>query len=353
MLLRFAVPAASWIVFCMRGSSLIQHKRCVAVFVMALLGGMYGTRLVAQQPATQTQSNPTTQQAPPSTGEATKTEATDASGGDTLVRLGAGDLVEVGVYDVPELNTKARVASNGDLYLPLISYVHVSGLTPEEAQALIEKRLADGGFVKNPHVSLSVDQKGSLGASALGQVSKPGVYPVVGPMRLFDLISVAGGLTEKAGRSATITHRNDADHPVTVELARNLEDKPASNIAIQPGDTVVVRKADIVYVVGEVGHPSGFLMDTGRLTVLQAIALAGGTTRTAKLSGTRIIHKSDSGVTETTVKLQKILAAKAPDVALEADDILFVPTSTSKLVAGRTIEAAMQAATAVSIIAIQ
>src|SRR5271168_5251379 len=190
MPLRFAVPAASCTLFRMRGSPLTHFVHVRVLLVIAFAGGVYGTRVVAQEPTTQTQSNPTTQPASSHTDAATKAEATNASDGDTLVRLGAGDLVEVSVYDVPELNTKARVASNGDLYLPLVSYVHVSGLTPEEAQALIEKRLADGGFVKNPHVSLSVDQKGSLGASALGQVSKPGVYPVVGPMRLFDLISV-------------------------------------------------------------------------------------------------------------------------------------------------------------------
>lgn len=260
--------------------------------------------------------------------------------------------MQVGVYDVPELNTKARVADNGDIYLPLVSYVHVSGDTVEQAQTLIEKRLADGGFVKNPHVALTVEQKGSLGASALGQVAHPGVYPVTPTTKLFDLISTAGGLTEKAGRTATITHRNGTDQPVTVDLARNLEDIPASNVAVRPGDTIVVRKADVVYVVGEVGHPSGFLMESGQLTVLQAIALAGGTTKTAKLSGARIIHKGDSGLSETTVKLQKILAAKSPDMPLQADDILFIPTSTGKLVASRTVEAALQAATAVSIIAI-
>jgi polysaccharide export outer membrane protein len=272
---------------------------------------------------------------------------------DAIEKLGSDDVVEVTVYDVPELTTKARVNSNGSLYLPLIGYVQVGGLPLDQAQMLIEKRLSDGGFVKDPHVSILVTQPGAQGASILGQVNKPGVYPVSVGARLFDLVSAAGGLTDKAGRSVTVTHRDQAYKPVVVDLARNLEDNPDSNIAILPGDTIVVRKADIVYVVGDVGRPSGFLMESGHLTVLQAIALAGGTTHTAKLSGARLIHKGPDGLSETAVHLQKILSAKSPDVPMQADDILFVPSSAAKILASRTAEAAMQAATAVSIIAVQ
>ena len=146
------------------------------------------------------------------------------------LRLEAGDLVEVGVYNVPELTTKARVSTKGEIYLPLIDYVHVAGLTAEEAEGLIQKRLSDGGFVKSPHVTLFVDQYASQGASVLGEVARPGVYPVPGQQRLFDLISVAGGFTEKAGRSVAITHRDQPDKPITVPLTRNVTDDPESNI---------------------------------------------------------------------------------------------------------------------------
>jgi polysaccharide biosynthesis/export protein len=268
------------------------------------------------------------------------------------LRLEAGDLVEVGVYNVPELTTKARVSSKGEIYLPLIDYVHVAGLSAEEAEGLIQKRLSDGGFVKNPHVTLFVDQYASQGASVLGEVARPGVYPVPGQQRLFDLISAAGGFTEKAGRSIAVTHRDQPDKSITIPLSRNVTDDPESNIPVLPGDTIIVRKADLVYVVGDVGRPSGFLMDRGRLTVLQAIALAGGTTRTANLGGARIIHRDAGGPSETPVELKKILKAQSPDVTMQADDILFIPTSTAKIVAGRAMEAAMQAATAASIVAL-
>lgn len=311
-----------------------------------------------QQPADAKEkpANSEKQTVPPPTQLTARPEMAAASrekDSDSSLRLGVGDLLEVSVYGVPELSTKTRVSSNGDVYLPLVDYVHVTGLTTEEAQGVIEKRLEDGGFLKSPHVTLFVDEYASQGASVLGEVAKPGVYPVLGQQRLLDLISAAGGFTDKAGRSITVTHRNQPDKPITVPIARNLTDNPDSNIDVFPGDTIIVRKADIVYVVGDVGRPSGFLMDNGQMTVLQAIALAGGTTRTAKLGSAAIIRKGPNGMTQTPVRLKQMLAAKAPDMPLQADDILFVPTSTGKILAGRTLEAAMQAASAVSIVAVR
>jgi len=282
-----------------------------------------------------------------------KQQSPPEAGADSSLRLGIGDLLEFGVYKVPELSTKTRVGNNGDIYLPLVDYVHVAGLTTEEAQAVVEKRLSDGGFLNNPHVTLFIDEYASQGASVLGEVSHPGVYPVLGDRHLFDLISAAGGFSEKAGRSIVITHRDQPDKPVTVPLTRTPSDNPDSNIAVLPGDTISVRRAEVVYVVGEVNKPSGFLMDTDNLTVLKVIALAGGTSRTAKLSGAKIIRKGPAGVTEASVQLKRILQAKAPEMPLQPEDILFVPSSGTKAFTGRTLEAAMQAATAVSIVAIR
>lgn len=280
-----------------------------------------------------------------------KPDTSTTSGGDSNIRLGTGDLVEVSVYNVPELSTKTRISSAGDVYLPLIDYVPVGGLTIDEAEAVIERRLDQGGFVKNPHVQLFVHEYTSEGASVLGEVAKPGVYPILGDQKLFDLISAAGGFSERAGKSITVTHRGQP--PITVPMSRNLEDHPESNISVFAGDTVSVRRADIIYVVGDVARPSGLLMDSGHMTVLQAIALTGGTTSTAKLNGTRIIRKGPSGLSETPVPLKKLLQAKANDISMEADDILFVPTSARKYLQGRTAEAALQLATSASLIAVR
>ena len=271
--------------------------------------------------------------------------------GDSAVRLGAGDLVEVSVYNVPELNTKLRVSTNGEIYLPLINEVHIAGLTIEEAEAVIERRLDRGGFVKSPHVQIFVQEYNSEGASVLGEVTKPGIYPILGDQKLFSLISAAGGLTDHAGKSITVTHRDQT--PVTVPISHNIEDHPESDITVLPGDIVTIRRADIVYVVGEVNRPSGFLMDSGHISVLQAIALAGGTSSTAKLNGARIVRRGPTGLIIVPVQLKKLMEAKISDLPMEAEDILFVPTSARRLMQVRTAEAAVQMATAAGIVAIR
>lgn len=266
-------------------------------------------------------------------------------------KLSSGDLIEVSVYNVPELSTKARVGNSGDIYLPLIDYVHVADLTAEEAQTLIQKRLEDGGFVRNAHVTIFVDESSSQGVTILGEVNKPGIYPVVGDRKLYDLISAAGGFTPSAGRRVSIIRQHSEAEPITINLPRNLADDLQDNAEILPGDTITVPRAPIIYVVGDVGRPAGLLVDNGSLTVLQAVALAGGTNHTAKMSGVRIIRKGPGGMTETKVPLKKMLEAKAPDVNLQADDILFVPLSGARVAAGQGLQAAVSAVTGIAIIA--
>jgi polysaccharide export outer membrane protein len=289
-------------------------------------------------------------QAAPRTDDPSVKKDSDEPGAAPL-RLGVGDLLEISVYNVPELNTKARVSNAGDVYLPLIDYVHVEDLTPEEAQELIAKRLEDGGFLKNPHVTVFIDEYASQAVTVLGEVQKPGPYPMMGERRLYDLISAAGGLTEKAGRTVSISHRNKPNEPQTIRLAEGLAQTAESNVPVQPGDTIVVHRAGIVYVVGAVAKPSGFLMDNDNLTVLKAIALAGGTTRFAKLNDAKLLRKTPDGLKELPLPVKKILQLKSPDLALQAEDVLFVPASAGRAAAYRGTEAILQAATALSIVA--
>ncbi len=286
-----------------------------------------------------------------STATASIPDATVSGEINSAARLGAGDLLEVSVYNVPELNTKLRVSTSGEIYFPLIGSVHIAGLTVEEAETVIERQLDRGGFVKDPHVQIFVQEYNSAGASVLGEVTKPGIYPILGNQKLFSLISAAGGLTDHAGKSVTVTHRDLAR--VTVPISHNLEDHPESDITVLPGDLVTVRRADIIYVVGDVNRPSGFLMDSGHMSVLQAIALAGGTSSTAKLNGARIVRKGPSGLITVPVQLKKLMEAKISDLPMQADDILFVPTSARRLLQARTAEAVVQMATAAGIVAIR
>lgn len=280
-----------------------------------------------------------------------QTSSTDTSDQASLVKLGTGDLIEVSVYNVPELATKARVSNSGDIYLPLIDYVHVEGLTQEEAQRVIEKRLSDGGFVRSPHVTIFVDEAASQGVNVMGEVSKPGIYPNAPDHKLYEMISEAGGFTPNASRKIAIIRRGQPQ-PMRIDLPRNLEDDLSGNVDVLPGDTINVPRAPIIYVVGDVGRPSGLLVDNGSLTVLQALALAGGTNRTASMGGTRIIRKTPSGMTETRIQLKKMLEAKSPDITLQANDILFVPLSGVRVAAAEAMSTAISAATAVGIYAV-
>ena len=344
------------------GRSSFTRRACALPFALVLIltfdsavgaqqdPGKSSAETAPVRPAGQPASRAATGTTPATSSEAEKSPSAASTAGEdgSQVRLGGGDLIELSVYNVPELSAKVRVGNSGDVYLPLIDYVHVGDLTVEEAQTLIEKRLSDGGFVRNPHVTIFVDESSSQGVTVLGDVARPGIYPNVGDHKLYEILSEAGGFTPTAGRKVSVIRRNQPE-PIHLNLPRNLADDLSSNVEIMPGDTITVPRAPIIYVVGDVGRPSGLLIDNGSLTVLQALALAGGANKTAKMGAVRIIRKGPTGMTETRVALKKMLEAKAPDVPLQADDILFIPVSGGRVLAARTFEAAMSAATAVSI----
>jgi polysaccharide export outer membrane protein len=265
--------------------------------------------------------------------------------------IGAGDLLEVSVYGAPEYLRQARVDSQGNVALPLIGPVHVGGLTVENGEKEVAKRLMDGGFFNDPAVTILEKEFATQGISVLGEVQKPGIYPMPGAHTLFDAISAAGGTTPRAGNTATVTHRDRPKEPETVTLVYDGKGGLDSNIQVNPGDTVVVSKAGVVYVVGDVRMPTGVVMENSKMTILQAIAMAQGTNPTAALDHARLIRRSPGGPQEIPVPLKKIMAAKAPDMPLEAEDILFVPNSAAKGAAHTTLNAIVQAATGLAIYA--
>lgn len=266
------------------------------------------------------------------------------------IRIGTGDLVEVGVFGVPDLKQKTRVDSAGKISLPLIGLVPVAGLTSEEAERGIEKLLVDGGFLRHPQVSVFVVEYATQGASVLGEVARPGVYPVLGARRLFDVISAAGGYTDKAGRTITITHRDQPTAPQVVDVSRDPAKSLEANVEIRPGDTILVSRAGVIFVVGDVARPGGFTIDKNdRLTVLQAIALAEGTKGTASLDKAKLIRRTAVGPQEVPIPLKKILEGKSPDLALQAEDIVFVPGSLTKSAGKRTAEAVIQTLVGIAI----
>ncbi len=319
-----------------------------------LLGSLYVLLISLCSPVLRGQnSNAEVSPAPPAAmaPEATAPQSTRLLA-NSNVKLSPGDLIEITVYGVPDLSSKMRVSGSGDIYLPLVDYVHVADLTTDEAQDLIQKRLEDGGFVRGPHVSIFVDESSSQAITMVGEVSRPGAYPAIGERRLFDLISAAGGFTDKAGRSVTIDRHGNPSEKIEVQLSSNLAEDTEHNVDVYPGDTIIVSRAGIVYVVGDVQHPSGFLIEDNALTVLKALALAGGGTRTSSLNKTKILRQTPNGIQEIPVPLKKVLYAKAPDVPMIKGDVLFIPGSAAKAAAYRTTDAAVSLSAALAVVAV-
>src|SRR5580698_5769516 len=334
--------------------------RSVCVFLIAFGGFVLcSLQLLAQTPAAETPASPVLNQASAAQANSPQTNPSQTASPQSTrlvpnsnVKLGAGDLIELSVFGVPDLSTKMRVSGSGDIYLPLVDYVHVADLTTDEAQELIQKRLEDGGFVRGPHVSIFVDESASQAVTLVGEINHPGPYPAIGERRLFDLISAAGGLTDKAGRNVTIERRGNSDEQIHLQLSANLAEDTSENVDVFPGDTIIFSRAGIVYVVGDVNHPSGFLIEDNSLTVLKALALAGGNTRTSALNKTRILRQTPNGIQEIPVDLKKVLYAKAPDMALVKGDVLFVPGSGAKTAAYRGAEAALAMSTTLAVVAV-
>jgi len=254
------------------------------------------------------------------------------------LRIGAGDLLEVKIFDAPEMTQTVRVDDAGDTTLNLVGKVHLAGLTAEEGQKAV-----------HPDVSILIHEYITQGASILGEVGKPGVYPVLGNLTLLNIISAAGGMTPTANNEVTVQRHSDAS-VVKVKLSADPRKTLDADIEIQPGDKVIVPRAGIVYVIGNVNHPGGFVMQNeGQISLLQAIALAEGVNGTASLDRTKLIRKTANGYIEIPVSLKKILKGRAPDMPMQAQDILFIPNSASKSMLYRGLPGIVQAASGAAI----
>ncbi len=267
--------------------------------------------------------------------------------------IGSGDLIDVGIFDSPELSGRFRVNQNGDVTLPLVGPVHVQGLTAEQAGKVIEDRFIEAQFLK-PQASQTnvfIEEYATQGITVAGEVKTAGIYPAFGVRMLNDVLVAAGGVTPLAASKAVITRKGDPQHPVTVPYVPEALSPVIPEVQIFPGDTVVIPRAGIVYVLGDVQRSGGYVID-GRnpITLEVALALAGGTGRAPALKDTRVVRKLPDGRKEMiTVPVDKILKGKSPDLALEDGDIVYVPTSTRKLAAEQAINSALQIGSQVTI----
>jgi polysaccharide export outer membrane protein len=301
-------------------------------------------------------------------------------------RIGPEDVLNINIFEAQELNREVRVSAGGDISLPLLGSVRAAGLTPRELEFVLQE-LLHRTYMKDPHVSVFVREMQSHPVSVMGAVRRPGVFQIRGSKTLLEVLSLAEGLADDAGETAIIlrgaalstepepaTDRSAAtDQPssgaqntvdakavasglngdrsipenaVQVNLKDLLEsDDSRSNPLVHPGDIVKVTRAGVVYVIGEVRRPGGFALKSNeKISVLQALALSEGLTRTAAKAEARIIRTDQqSGERkETPIDLGKILAGKAPDPVLDPKDIIFVPNSAAKTTLNRGVEVAAQ-----------
>jgi polysaccharide biosynthesis/export protein len=312
-------------------------KRCLQFLTIAFLAAFLAT----QAESSQSQSTNTTEAVRPVPSEPAAAGVADE------LPIGAGDLLEISMYGTEDFHLIVRVSNSKFVMLPLIGAVDVVGLTPRDAAGAIKKDLVSGNFYTDPQISVFVKEYATEGVYVLGEVQKPGSYSILNARDVMQAISLAGGTTPKAGRIVTINNPKRAKS-VTVNLASNQSGKSeAADLKLMPGDTIMVSKAGVVYVVGDVHLPTGIIMESENLTVLQAIALAQGTNPTADLGDAKLIRRSSDGPKEESISLKKMLQAKSPDIKVQADDIIFVPVSTAKSVSRRGLEAILQAATGV------
>ena len=308
-------------------------------------------------------------------------------------RIGPDDLLQITVFEAPDLNRTLRVSANGEISLQLLGPVKAGGLTPRQLELVLQELLRRT-YMKDPRVGVFVQELQSHPVSVVGAVKRPGVFQIRGTKTVLELLSMAEGLADDAGDTVLVmrgasttgsisrdnagpesqkggqvsttpddaalasgpsapTKQERAGEIVEVNLKSLLEsDDPAFNIPVHPGDIVKVTRAGIVYVVGEVKKPGGFVLRSNEnITVLQALALAEGLTRTSLKSQARIIRtdQSTNKRTEIPVDLGKILASKASDPLLQPKDIIFVPDSSAKSAFYRGAEAVVSTATGVAV----
>lgn len=344
--------------------------------------------------------------------------------------IGSGDLLDISVFDVPELSKEVRVSQSGTISIPLIPVrLRVAGLSETQAEEKIAELLEANGLVSHPEVGVAVKEHRSQPITVVGAVQHPMVYQADRDVTLLEVLAEAGGISNDAGDTVIVTRRrsfslvevanpqtapttaapgsgepppldppakadsaekkaeaapNTPAFPSAEELAHanpqvpsatteansspssldstsitiNLNDlletgDTRNNILLHAGDVVTVPHAGIVYVLGAVTRPGGFVVSNDRtqLTTLKVLSLAGGLTNIAKTQHAVIIRRDDTGKqTETQVDLKKVLSRQSEDITMHPSDILFIPDDRTKQALIKSAEIALGVAAGVAVV---
>ena len=238
-----------------------------------------------------------------------------------LESVGPGDTVRVTVFRNPDLTTESRVTEQGTIFFPLIGEVRIAGMTPQQASSRIAAALSKGKFVVNPEVQVVLAAVNSRQVSVLGNVTKPGRYPIDSVnRRVTDFIAAAGGMAATGADSVTVVQvRNGPETKTDVDLAEMFRSgKLGANMELAPGDTIYVHRAPMIYVGGEVNKAGSYRLEP-HMTVMQAIALGGGINPRGTERGLRIHRRDGNGG-------MKKIEARMTDPVL-ADDVIYVRES--------------------------
>jgi polysaccharide biosynthesis/export protein len=243
--------------------------------------------------------------------------------------IGPGDEVNVEVFDTPDLDQDSRVTDSGEFSLMLGGKVRLASLTTSEAARTIEQALIQAHVMYYPRVLVTVTQYATQSVTVFGQVAKPGTYSIDTPRSVVDVLGLAGGLTDLADRHVTI-ERHTSHRQIPYYVSNRASDFLDQTVLVNPGDKVLVPKAGIVYVLGDVTRPGGYPMtnNDGTLSVLQVVAAAGGTATSAAPSSSKLIRRTAvGGYQSDPLPLSAMQKGKKPDMPLQAGDIVYVPFS--------------------------
>ncbi len=275
-----------------------------------------------------------------------------------VAKIGNDDLIGVTVYDAPELTRTIRVSPEGDIRLPMVKQpIHAAGLYPEDLEKVIAAALVSDQVLVDPVVTVSIVEYRSRPITVVGEVRTPLTFQATGDVTLLDAISRAQGLTENAGSEILVSHQTqDADGKPTTFVqripVRGLIDgsNPSLDLALQGGEIIRVPEAGRIYVVGNVKKPGAFYVTDGsESSVLKALSLSEGLDSFSSHSA-YIYRLDDSGKgrKEIPIDLKKIMNRKSPDVALEAGDILYIPSASGAKASLKVLEESIGVGTALS-----
>ncbi|MGB7297260.1 MAG: polysaccharide biosynthesis/export family protein [Candidatus Aminicenantales bacterium] len=249
-------------------------------------------------------------------------------------RIGPKDLLEITVFELPELNQTVRVSEDGTITLPLLKQVKVDGLTKDELEQRISSLLEEK-YLKNPRVSVFIREYQSKLVAVIGAVEDPGMYELIGRFTLLQMITKAGGLKETASNELFVLR--EGENGATARIAIDLDDlmingNPDLNIPLQANDVinVPVDKLMSVYVFGAVKNPGKIeVRMSKKITLLQAVGNAGGLADNARKSGIRLKRKDPKTGKETqlSINLGDIIKGKRRDIELLEGDVVIIPES--------------------------